>query len=50
MACARSIFPGHGDVAVDSHLDLPVITKDKKQLDSLELYPFLRFSRRVWVA
>lgn len=39
MACAKH-FPGHGDVAVDSHLDLPVITKDKKQLDSLELYPF----------
>ena len=39
MACAKH-FPGHGDVAVDSHLDLPVIGKDKKQLDSLELYPF----------
>lgn len=39
MACAKH-FPGHGDVAVDSHLDLPVISKDRKQLDSLELYPF----------
>ncbi|MBC8035542.1 MAG: serine hydrolase [Chitinophagaceae bacterium] len=39
MACAKH-FPGHGDVAVDSHLDLPVITKTKLQLDSLELYPF----------
>jgi len=39
MACAKH-FPGHGDVSVDSHLDLPVITKSKKQLDSLELYPF----------
>src|SRR5580692_8217176 len=39
MACAKH-FPGHGDVAVDSHLDLPVINKDKRQLDSLELYPF----------
>ncbi len=33
-------FPGHGDVAVDSHLDLPIITKTRAQLDSLELYPF----------
>ncbi len=39
MACAKH-FPGHGDVAVDSHLDLPLISKDRKQLDSLELYPF----------
>src|SRR6195952_5373887 len=39
MACAKH-FPGHGDVSVDSHLDLPVINKTKAQLDSLELYPF----------
>ena len=39
MACAKH-FPGHGDVAVDSHLDLPVIKKSLAQLDSLELYPF----------
>lgn len=39
MACAKH-FPGHGDVSVDSHLDLPVINKTKEQLDTLELYPF----------
>ncbi|HKG67363.1 MAG TPA: glycoside hydrolase family 3 N-terminal domain-containing protein [Segetibacter sp.] len=39
MACAKH-FPGHGDVSVDSHLDLPVINKTRRQLDSLELYPF----------
>lgn len=39
MACAKH-FPGHGDVSVDSHLDLPVINKSMDELDSLELYPF----------
>lgn len=35
-------FPGHGDVSVDSHKDLPVINKSMEELDSLELYPFKR--------
>lgn len=39
MACAKH-FPGHGDVSVDSHKDLPVINKSMAQLDSLELIPF----------
>ena len=39
MACAKH-FPGHGDVAVDSHFDLPVIKKSMAELESLELYPF----------
>ena len=39
MSCAKH-FPGHGDVNVDSHYDLPVIKKTLAQLDSLELFPF----------
>ena len=39
MACAKH-FPGHGDVDVDSHYDLPVINKDMTALDSMELVPF----------
>jgi beta-N-acetylhexosaminidase len=33
-------FPGHGDTASDSHIDLPVIHADKERLESLELVPF----------
>ncbi len=39
MGCAKH-FPGHGDVDVDSHYDLPVINKSKSELYSMELYPF----------
>ena len=44
MASAKH-FPGHGDVAVDSHYDLPLINKSRAQLDSLELYPFRELIR-----
>src|SRR5713226_6350482 len=33
-------FPGHGDTAADSHIDLPVIRADRARLESLELLPF----------
>jgi beta-glucosidase-like glycosyl hydrolase/CubicO group peptidase (beta-lactamase class C family) len=33
-------FPGHGDTAADSHIDLPVIRADRARLNSLELVPF----------
>jgi beta-glucosidase-like glycosyl hydrolase/CubicO group peptidase (beta-lactamase class C family) len=33
-------FPGHGDTAADSHIDLPVIRADLERLNSLELVPF----------
>jgi beta-N-acetylhexosaminidase len=33
-------FPGHGDTASDSHLDLPIIRADRDRLEKLELVPF----------
>ncbi len=33
-------FPGHGDTAVDSHLDLPVLPYALQRLDEVELLPF----------
>ena len=33
-------FPGHGDTAVDSHYDLPIVTKTVEELEALELKPF----------
>ncbi|MCR2806444.1 beta-N-acetylhexosaminidase [Paenibacillus sp. SCIV0701] len=33
-------FPGHGDTAVDSHYDLPVVEKTVEQLSQFELLPF----------
>ena len=33
-------FPGHGDVAADSHLALPLVSASRARLDSLELPPF----------
>ena len=44
MACAKH-FPGHGDTEVDSHYDLPKITKSMDQLEELELYPFRELFR-----
>src|SRR5215467_7368051 len=33
-------FPGHGDTAADSHIDLPVIHANRNRLEHLELVPF----------
>lgn len=44
IACAKH-FPGHGDVSVDSHKDLPVINKSLEEIDTLELYPFKKLIR-----
>ena len=38
-ACAKH-FPGHGDTAVDSHHDVPVINRSRERLADVELVPF----------
>jgi beta-N-acetylhexosaminidase len=40
LLCCGKHFPGHGDTAVDSHLDLPRVDKDLATLEACELVPF----------
>jgi beta-N-acetylhexosaminidase len=40
LICCAKHFPGHGDAAVDSHSDLPVVDADRATLDRRELRPF----------
>jgi len=39
LGCAKH-FPGHGDTAEDSHLQLPVLPHSRERLERLELKPF----------
>jgi beta-N-acetylhexosaminidase len=38
-ACGKH-FPGHGDTAVDSHLDLPVVEHSPERLREIDFVPF----------
>jgi beta-N-acetylhexosaminidase len=40
MLATAKHFPGHGDTAVDTHLDLAVIEHPRERLDAVELVPF----------
>ncbi|MGI8869527.1 MAG: glycoside hydrolase family 3 protein [Mycobacteriales bacterium] len=40
VAATVKHFPGHGDTAVDSHYDLPVVHHDRGQLEEIDLVPF----------
>jgi beta-N-acetylhexosaminidase len=44
IPCAKH-FPGHGDTAQDSHLELPVVRKEAGELKSVELLPFVQACR-----
>jgi beta-N-acetylhexosaminidase len=41
LTCGKH-FPGHGDTAVDSHLELPIVRRDRRALNALEMVPFRR--------
>jgi beta-N-acetylhexosaminidase len=40
-------FPGHGDVEIDSHLDLPVLNKSVEELKQIELLPFAELAEKT---
>ena len=40
ISCSAKHFPGHGDTDIDSHFDLPVVNKERKDLDIIEFPPF----------
>jgi beta-N-acetylhexosaminidase len=39
IACAKH-YPGHGDTATDSHLELPIVEKEPPDIEQVELPPF----------
>ena len=40
-------IPGHGCSSTDSHLTLPKVNLDKKQLDKIDFYPFKSSSAKL---
>ncbi len=46
MIAVGKHFPGHGDTALDSHLDLPYVDRDAATLEAVELKPFAQAIRQ----
>ncbi|MGP9747055.1 glycoside hydrolase family 3 protein [Brachybacterium sp. AOP29-B2-41] len=42
VLAAAKHFPGHGDAEVDSHLGLPIVSRDRADHESIHLEPFRR--------
>ena len=40
VLCCAKHFPGHGDTASDSHLELPLLEHSRERLEAVELPPF----------
>lgn len=46
LSCGKH-FPGHGDTALDSHLDLPIVRAPRERLEAVELLPFRAASKSL---
>jgi beta-N-acetylhexosaminidase len=40
MIATAKHFPGHGDVAIDTHYKTPIVRRDRQSIDSIDLLPF----------
>jgi len=40
MIATAKHFPGHGDVTIDSHIEMPLLSIDRARLDAVELVPY----------
>lgn len=41
-------YPGHGDTAVDSHVSMPVVTRDRESVMEIELSPYRALAKDMW--
>jgi beta-N-acetylhexosaminidase len=47
VATTLKHFPGHGDVEIDSHERLPILSKSLAQLEAVELVPFAELHKQT---